>query len=152
MALATRAQHTRNDRPVADYRAYVVEDHARMRSFIVTFVSRTDDLTVTGQAATAEAALTDPDLHTANLVITDLSLPGMSGVELTRRLCKEDSERPIIVLSAMVERYYVEAALDAGARAFVAKDCLDKLEDVILRVLAGEEDIRELPIKVGSQA
>ena len=122
---------------------YVVEDHDRLRSLIVKFLSGVEGFRVIGQAASAEAALTDPIQAEADIVLTDLSLPGMRGTELTRRLLAAQPERVVILLTAHSEDYYKDKAFKAGASAYVVKGDPQKLEGVIKRVLAGERRIQE---------
>lgn len=122
---------------------YVVEDHDRLRSLIVKFLGGIEGFSVIGQAASAEAALADPVLAEAEIVLTDLSMPGMRGTELTRHLLAAQPERIVILLTAHSEDYYANKAFEAGASAYVVKGDPHKLEGVIKRVLAGERGIEE---------
>ena len=92
-----------------------------------------DGLTVLGEAASAEDALRTPELQRAALVLVDLSLPGMSGLDFIRSGCVEVSR--CLVVSAHIEPFYVQAARQAGAAGFVAKDDPDAILAAVRRAL-----------------
>ena len=125
-------------------KVYVVEDHARLRRLLVAFLRQISRLQIIGQAASGEEALADPGHLEADLVITDLSMPGMSGIELSRCLCAEKPDFLVIILTAHDEQYLIDSAFEAGASAFVLKDDPFVLEDVIMRLLAGEKRLVSL--------
>ena len=120
---------------------YVVEDHSTLRRLIIEYVNNIAGLKVIGDAATAEDALVDSRQSEADIVMTDLSLPGMSGVDLTRHLCVKNEDRRIIVLSAHNDSYTVQRAFHAGASAYVTKENPDLIEAVVKQVLTGKKGI-----------
>ncbi len=130
--------------PNKQHKVYIVEDHNTLRRMIVGFISRLFGLVVIGQAASGPEALEDPIHKSADIIITDLSMPGITGIELSRRLCAENPDYLIIVLTAHDERFLISKAFDAGASAFVLKDDPFVLEDVIKRLLKGEKKIVSL--------
>lgn len=117
---------------------YVVDDNPDMREALVMLVEDEEDLEVCGSAETAAEALRilrdlDPDL-----VIADLSLAGMHGIEFIQRLCALKPRLRATILSAQTETVYVEQALGAGAKGYILKgDPMDMMEG-IRRVLDGE--------------
>lgn len=126
------------------YLVYVVEDHTRLRQLIVGFIDTIPGLEVIGQAASGLAALKDPLHKKADIIMTDLSMLEMTGIDLTRKLCNENPAYLIVVLTAYNETFFAEAAFQAGACAYVVKDDPSVVTDVIERVLAGEKNIVEL--------
>lgn len=109
---------------------FVVEDHAGMRRALRRLVERLPNFYVTGEAASAEEALESLDGEMPALILVDLNLPGMNGIELIRRLTKKAKVKCIVV-SAYAESERVRAALDAGARGFVSKDEPAKLSALL---------------------
>ena len=122
---------------------YVVEDHARLRHLIVAILNEVEDLRVVGEAGSSEEALADPVIEKADIVLTDLSMPGMDGIGLTQHLHERWPELPILLLSAHSEKLYAKKAFKAGACAYITKDDPLRIEKVIRRVLAGEQDVLE---------
>ena len=115
-------------------RVLVVDDHAMVRTGIVALLASTDDLEVVGQAADGESAVrlgadTRPDA-----VLMDLSMPGIGGVEATRRLLEAQPELRVVVLTSFSDRDLVGEALAAGAVGYQLKDC--EPADLLAAVLA----------------
>ena len=117
---------------------YIVEDHAIVREMLGMTVERMMGLSVCGTAASAEEALEQFEKAGADLVLVDMSLPGMSGSELIRAVSERWPGLRCLVLSAHAEAWYVEGALQAGARGYVLKGDPSELERAIRRVLGGE--------------
>lgn len=128
----------------ADYKLYIVEDHENVRRLIVSFLGAMPNCSVIGEAASAKEILNDPRREEADLIITDLSMPEISGIELTHLLIEENPKYLIALLTAYNESSFVTAAFEAGACAYVVKEDPVVIESVINRVLAGERNIIEL--------
>lgn len=104
------------------HRIFLVEDHPVMREGYVHLLSREPDLFVCGQAASGREALSAiPDSH-PDLVVVDLSIPEMSGLEVVKQLRATMPKMPTLVVTAHSEALYAERALRAGARGFLNKD------------------------------
>lgn len=110
------------------YHVFIVEDHALMRDMMAQYIADLPDFSVYGTARTAEDALTDLP-GSADLVLVDVSLPGMNGIELIGQLRTLHPDLPCLVCSGYNEAHYVEQALEAGARGYVAKGNPDELTD-----------------------
>ena len=129
-------------------RIFIVEDHPVMREGYSSLISHEPDLEVCGESATAEDAFSRiPDLH-PDIVVADLSLPGVNGIELIKRLVAFDACGAVLVVSAHDESLYAERALAAGARGYLMKhESAGNVIDAIRRVLAGHlylsEKLRE---------
>lgn len=101
----------------------ITDDHAIVRSGLRQLLGAAPGLRVVGEAADGQALL-DLASHTpANVVLLDLSMPGLSGVDLIHRLIAAHPDLPILVLSMHVEAQIVARVLRAGAAGYVTKDC-----------------------------
>lgn len=120
---------------------FVVEDHERLRKLIISFLATLEDIEVIGDAASAEAALEHPEFITAQIVLTDLNMPGITGIELTKRISEEFSDKQVILLTAHDDSFYADKAFEAGARAYIVKNDPSIIGETINRVLAGEDKI-----------
>ena len=110
-----------------------------MREGYVSLINAEPDLQVVGEAATAEDAFdqaTDLDFDVA---IVDLSLPGVNGVELIKRLRSINDDVKVLVVSAHDEALYAERALRAGARGYLMKhESAKGFVDAVRQVITGE--------------
>ncbi len=105
-------------------RVYIVDDHTAIREGFKAILERSGRYLTDGEASSAEAALAylENGGRVPELFIIDISLPGMSGLELAAKLRRSLQDSPIIILS-MHRRYdYIASAFHSGASAYVAKD------------------------------
>ncbi len=116
---------------------FIVEDHPLMLQITSEFVASLPGLTVGGTAATAEEALDRLSENGTRLVLADVSLPAMSGIELVAEVQKRRPSLPFLMFSAHQEVSYVEQALAAGARGYVVKGNPSELEEALRCVLGG---------------
>jgi len=116
----------------------IVDDHPFLRMGLAEALAGEPGLSVCGAVATAEEALTSMEKLRPDVVVTDLNLPGKSGLELIKDLAVLCPDLPVVVLSMHDEHIYAERCLRAGARAYVMKsEGPDKLAIAIRQVLAG---------------
>ncbi|HEY3638169.1 MAG TPA: response regulator transcription factor [Rhizomicrobium sp.] len=102
-------------------RILVVDDHAIVREGLVRLLSVLPDVELT-EAVTGEKALDAVRLESPQLVILDLNLPGLGGLELLRRLLQVDASLAVLIVSMHAETIYVARALEGGARGYVSKN------------------------------
>jgi len=96
-----------------------------------------DDIQVL-EAASGEQAMSVVAANSVQLIVLDLNLPGLGGLELLRRLARAAPKTPILVFSQHAEAIYATKALEAGARGFVSKNALpEEFLEAIDAVLAG---------------
>ncbi len=122
----------------ANRRVLIVDDHPLVRLGLAETLAHEPGLGVCGALGTAEEALTAVEKLRPDVVVTDLNLPGKSGLELVKDLATLRPGLPVIVLSMHEEDLYAERCLRAGARGYVMKsEGPDQLADAIRAVLAG---------------
>ena len=108
--------------PTADRRSVlIVDDHPITRNGLAQLLDSEPDLIVTGQADDAAQALAALHQHPFDLVILDISLRGVSGIDLLKDLRIHWPKLPVLVFSMHDETLYAERALRAGARGYVMK-------------------------------
>lgn len=115
----------------------VVEDHAIVRAGIRRLLCERADITVM-EAASGEEALDAIGRQAFALVLLDLNLPGLAGLELLRRMIRQGPTLRILVFSQHTEAIYATRALEAGARGFVSKNASpEELLEAVDTILAG---------------
>jgi DNA-binding NarL/FixJ family response regulator len=100
----------------------LVEDHAILREGLKALIEVEPDLRVIGEAGNADNGFTIANTLKPDLVITDLALPGRSGISLITELRKIHHTMKLLVLTAHHTEEYIRAALKAGANGYVLKD------------------------------
>ncbi len=102
-------------------RVFIVEDHGIYREGLKTLLATVPNFECVGEAATAEDALLLIPAGQPNLVLMDVNLPGMSGIEATRRIVEIDAKVRVLILTIFDDDPSVFAAMQAGARGYVLK-------------------------------
>ena len=105
----------------APCKVVLVDHHALVREGIKALIERSSDFKVVGEAETAAQAVEAYTRTSPDLVVTDIELPDLSGLDLTRQLLRENPGARVIILSASDEEEIVIDALRSGARGFVLK-------------------------------
>ena len=117
----------------------VVDDHAVVRQGVRTLLDMHPDLQVVGEAESAEAALPLVEELVPDVVLLDLVLPGMNGVEATRQMKKISPRTQIVVLTSYAEDEHIFPALRAGALSYLLKDIRPReLAESIRKAARGE--------------
>lgn len=129
-------------------RILLVDDHPLLRTGLALTLDDEPDFEVVGQAADAEEALDVVDRLDPDLVVVDLSLPGMGGLELVKHLQTIRPQTRTLVVSRHDESLYAERAVRAGARGYVSKlEAGEKIVDAVRTVLRGgiylSEDVKD---------
>jgi two-component system invasion response regulator UvrY len=115
----------------------LVDDHAVVRSGLRTLLTSTCDAQIF-EAATGRDALLHMRQERPELVLLDLNLPGMGGLELLRRVLLEDPSVQILVLSMHAEPLYAARAIELGARGYLSKNAsAEELLTAIRRIAEG---------------
>lgn len=117
----------------------IVEDHEVYRGGLKALLATVLEVTLLGEAATAEDVLELVREHRPNLVIMDVRLPGMSGIEATQRVVEISPETHVLILTMFDDDPSVFAAIQAGARGYVLKGAKhDELLRAVQAVAEGE--------------
>lgn len=103
-------------------RIIIADDHAMVRGGLKQIVATTSDIEVVGEATQGHEVLALLRQTPADMLLLDMTMPGLSGIELIRRLHEEKPVLPILILSMHNEVQVVARALKAGASGYVTKD------------------------------
>lgn len=123
-------------------RVMVVDDHFVVRMGLTGSINVEADMAVDIEASTGEQAIAAYRQHRPDIVLMDLKLPGMSGIDATKAICQEFPGAPIIMLSTHDGEEDIYRSLQAGARAYLLKTVArQELIDTIRSVNAGERCI-----------
>jgi two-component system invasion response regulator UvrY len=116
----------------------LVDDHAVVREGYRRLLERGDSLVVAGEAATAADAMRlDAELR-PDVVVLDIALPGISGIEILRRIIARRPDACVLMFSMYHDGIYASRAIDAGARGFLSKaSAPDLLVEAVRSVAAG---------------
>jgi two-component system, NarL family, response regulator NreC len=119
-------------------RVIVVDDHRIVREGLVTLLEKQPGLKVVAQAETGTEAVNLARQLAPDVVIMDISLPDLNGVEATRRILSQPTRTKVIALSMHADRRFVIESLKAGASAYLLKDAaFDELNQAIGAVVKG---------------
>jgi len=110
----------------------LVDDHPLMRKGLARTIESEVDLDVIGQMSSAEEVLEDIEELAPDLAVVDISLPGMSGMELIKHLQSRTPEIKILVVSRHDETLYAERCIRAGAKGYLMKQ---EAGDVIVKAI-----------------
>jgi DNA-binding NarL/FixJ family response regulator len=120
-------------------RLLVVDDHPAYRRGLGLMLAGAGDITVVGEADTGERALEQAAALTPDVILMDLRMPGLDGIEATRRLTRSGSAAAVVVLTMFQDDDSVFAAMRAGARGYLLKGAeQDEIIRAIRAVAAGE--------------
>ena len=100
----------------------VVDDQELVRSGFCVILDTAEGITVVGEAANGEAALAAADAHRPHVVLMDIRMPGMDGLEAARLLTRGQPAPKVVMLTTFDLDEYVYEALRAGASGFLLKD------------------------------
>ncbi|HEX2666929.1 MAG TPA: UvrY/SirA/GacA family response regulator transcription factor [Gammaproteobacteria bacterium] len=120
----------------------LVDDHKLIRTGIKLILDQTTDIRVLGEASSGEEAVERARALKPQVILMDVSMPGIGGLEATRKLAMSLPEARIIVLSAQTAEPFPMKLMEAGASGYITKDSAeDEIVTAIRRVHAGERYI-----------
>lgn len=102
-------------------RVLVVDDHDLVRSGITRMLADNPDIEVIGQAASGEEAIDAVRERAPDIVLMDIRMPGIGGLEATRRILRIDDSIRVIVVTACADDPYPTRVMQAGASAYITK-------------------------------
>lgn len=120
-------------------RVYVVEDQTLLRDLICRLLSSYPDIEIVGSSGDGQEGLDAIEREKPDLVVLDVMLPNLNGVEVVRRLNGSTHKPRILIFSAFPSKHMVRKMLEAGIDGFVEKDAnLSELETAIEKLVAGQ--------------
>lgn len=102
----------------------VVDDHAILRDGIRALLALQDDIEIVGEAAEGKGAIEKARELEPDVIVMDLAMPGMDGLEATRRIRKKNPSVRVLVLTQYDSREYILSAIKAGATGYIPKRAL----------------------------
>lgn len=116
----------------------IVDDHPVFRRGMIALLSEQKDFIICGEAENASEGLTAMRELKPDVVLTDISMPGMNGIELVKMMLAEEPKLSILILSMHDESLYALRALRAGAKGYVMKaEALDHVIVALRKVIDG---------------
>ena len=122
-------------------RVFLVDDHLIVREGIRRLLEIDERIQVVGEADRAEDALSGAEMASAQVVLMDIRLPGIDGIEATRQLMAQDRELKVVILSSFGDEY-LAPAIEAGARGYILKTASQReLVQAVFRAASGQSPI-----------
>ena len=124
----------------------IVDDHAVVRKGVRGYLEIQPDITVAGEADSGEEAVRLVATHVPDVILMDLVMPGMSGVEATRRIRQVSPSTQVIVLTSFHEDEHIFPAIEAGALSYLLKDVRPEELIAAVREAAQGESVLQSPV------
>ncbi len=120
-------------------RVLIIDDHRMFADALQLLLGGEDDIDMAAAASTAEEALEVAGTVLPDVVLMDIDLPGIDGIEATRILRQRQPQARVVIITAFQQPDVIASAIDAGASGYVPKThAADELVGVIRRAAAGE--------------
>ena len=117
----------------------LADDHVLARGYVKDLINDEPDLEIIGEAGDGVEAVELTARLKPDILVTDLKMPRLNGIEVTTRIRQLSPDTRVIILSLYGDKAYVDSALKAGAQAYVLKKfSADGLTDAIRAVVAGK--------------
>ena len=127
---------------MATIKLLVVDDHAVLRAGLKTLLNSQPDMEVVAEAGDGDEALRQFEESSPDIVLMDISMPGMHGTEVTKEIMRRNSKAKVLVLTMHDDESYLHKMLRAGACGFLPKKAADtELIDAIRATYRGESFI-----------
>jgi DNA-binding NarL/FixJ family response regulator len=121
-------------------RIIIADDHRLFREGLVNLLSESKDIEIVAQAENGKEAILKAKELIPDIVIMDIGMPVLNGVEATGKLLKEMPEMKVIALSMHSDKQYIKGMLEAGASGYLFKNCAyHELIEAITTVFAGKK-------------
>jgi DNA-binding NarL/FixJ family response regulator len=126
----------------------IADDHEVVRNGVRSYLEMTEEFQVLGEAASGEEAIKLVGEFIPDVVLIDLIMPGMDGVETIRRIKQISPRSQVVVLTSYHEDIHIFPALKAGAISYILKDVkMEKLVEALHRAVQGEVTLHPLVAK-----
>ncbi len=124
----------------------IADDHKMVREGLKDLLEKHADLTVVGEAADGLMAIEQAKKFAPDIIIMDISMPGLNGIEATRQILATNDKIKVIALSMHSDRRFVFESLKAGAKGFILKECA--FEELVSAIKLTLEDKIYLSSKI----
>ena len=119
-------------------RILLAEDQAMVRGALSALLSLESDLDVVGAAADGEVAWREVQRLQPDVLVTDIEMPGLTGLELAQRIARHELPVKVVIVTTFARAGFLRRALDAGVRGYLLKDApAEQLADAIRNVQRG---------------
>jgi len=119
-------------------RILIADDHSIVREGLKQIVADTNNITVTGEAGTGQEALAKMSKNKYDVVVLDIAMPGLSGLDVLKEIKRENPELPVIMLTIYPEEQYAVRAFKSGASGYLTKKSApEELVKAIRKVYKG---------------
>jgi len=115
----------------------LADDHIVVRQGLCVLLNSTADITVSGQAGTGRQAVELARKLRPDVIIMDITMPDLNGVEATREILRDRPEAKVVILSAHRDEEYVRSAIEAGAKGYLLKCATD--DDLLGAILQAHQ-------------
>ncbi len=120
----------------------VVDDHELVRSGISRLLTDAKGIEVVGEAASGEEAVQFAKEHSPDIILMDIRMPGIGGLEATRKITRHNPEIQVIAVTACDDNPYATRLLQAGAAGYITKGAdADEMVRAIMKVKSGQKYI-----------
>ena len=117
----------------------IVDDHRLIRQGIAQFLENDEKYVISGEAADGLDSLEFLENNSVDLILADISMPHMDGIELTKEVTKKYPDVKVVAITIMNDNNHIKKMLNAGAKGYVLKNCSEsELKKAIDTVMAGD--------------
>ncbi|MCX6284687.1 MAG: response regulator transcription factor [Bacteroidetes bacterium] len=130
-------------------RIFLVEDHDMVRDGLKALLTSIPDIAIIGEASTGRSLFEKLKIVQPDIIVLDISLPDISGIEITKRLRHEYPQIRVLILSMYTHEDFVTGAIKSGAKGYLPKNTSrDELVKAIYAIFRGEEFFGETISKI----
>ena len=118
---------------------FIADNHPVFREGLKQIVAETHDMTIVGEASTGREVIDTLKKKECDILLLDIALPDVNGLDILKQLQKEKSQLPVLILTIYSADQYALRVLKAGASGYLTKDCApNELIIAIRKVINGE--------------
>lgn len=135
-------------------RVVLAEDQAMVRGALAALLALEGDIDVVGVAGDGESAWRELQRHAPDVLVTDIEMPGLTGLELAQRIQRQELPIKVVIVTTFARAGFLRRALDAGVLGYLLKDApAEHLADALRRVQRGQRAIApELALEAWAEA